>query len=176
MSFDFYIFQAFHNLANKSNFFDGLIVFLAGYLQYVLLALAIFLLLAKIKDWRHQLYIVSVFLLSAIISRGLITEIIRFFYHRLRPFLALNLTPLVKDFSGSFPSGHMTLYFALALTIFLISRKWTWFFVASVILMGLARIAAGVHWPSDIIGGILIAIISYFIVKKILPSNNKTAN
>ena len=45
-------------------------------------------------------------------------------------------------------------------------------FIASVILMGLARIAAGVHWPSDILGGILIAVFSYFLVKKILPCKN----
>ncbi len=174
-SFDYSLFHLINGLSHQNKFFDGLIVFLAGYLQYVLLALAVFLLLAKVKDWRRQLYVFSVFILSAIISRGLITEIIRFFYHRLRPFLALNLTPLVRDFSGSFPSGHMTFYFVLVLVVFLINRKWAWFFVAGVILMGLARIAAGIHWPSDILGGILIALFSYLIVRKILPLQNKTA-
>ncbi len=176
MSFDLYIFQAFHNLANKSNFFDGLIIFLAGYLQYFLIVLAIILLIVKEKDWRRRLHVLSVFLLSAILSRGLITEIIRFFYNRSRPFLALHFTPLIKqDLTGSFPSGHMTFYFVLALSIFLLNKKWGWFFVGSVVLMGLARIAAGVHWPSDILGGILIALLSYFLIKKILPYKNKTA-
>ena len=130
---------------------------------------------AKEKDWRRQLHILSVFLLSAILSRGLITEIIRFFYHRPRPFLSLNLTPLIHDFSNSFPSGHMTFFFVLALSIFLLNKKWGWFFVAGVILMGLGRIFVGVHWPSDILGGILIALLSYFLIKKILPFKNKTA-
>ena len=172
-SFDYSLFQFINGLAHQNKFFDGLIVFLAGYFQYILLVLAIYLLLAKIKDWRRQFYILSVFLLSAIISRGLMTEIIRFFYNRPRPFLALNFAPLIKqELTGSFPSGHMTFYFVLALIIFLINRKWAWFFIASVILMGLARIAAGVHWPSDILGGILIAVFSYFLVKKILPCKN----
>jgi len=176
MSFDLFIFQAFYGLAHHNKVIDWLIIFFAGYFQYILLALAVYLLFSKIKDWRRKIYILSFFSLSAIISRGLITEIIRFFYHRARPFLALDISPLFNhDLAGSFPSGHMAFYFALALAVFLINRKWAWFFVYSVILMGLARIAAGVHWPSDILGGILIAIGSYFLVKKIILSQNKTA-
>ncbi len=174
-SFDNISFRFIYGLAHQNRFLDGLIIFFASYLGYILLALAIFLLLAKIKDWRRRLHVLSIFFLSAILSRGLITEIIRFFYHRLRPFLALNFAPLIRDFSGSFPSGHMTFFFVLALVVFLINRKWGWFFVGSVILMGLARIAVGVHWPSDILGGILIAIFSYFLVKRIFSFNNKTA-
>ncbi len=176
MSFDLIVFQVINGLSRKNSVLDELIVLLVGYLGYILLALAIFLLLAKVKNWRRQLHVFSIFLLSVILSRGLITEIIRFFYSRPRPFVVLNFPPLINhDLTGSFPSGHMTFYFVLALAVFLINRKWAWFFVVSVILMGLARIAAGVHWPSDILGGILIAIISYFLVKKILPFNNKTA-
>jgi undecaprenyl-diphosphatase len=175
-SFDQSLFNALYGLAHQNSFFDGLIVFLAGYLQYFLIILAIILLFVKQKDWRRQLHIVSVFLLSAILSRGLITEIIRFLYNRSRPFLAFELTPLINhDLTNSFPSGHMTFYFVLALSIFLLSKKWGWFFVVSVILMGLARIIAGVHWPTDIIGGILIAAACYFLVKKLLPFKNKTA-
>jgi len=174
-SFDQILFRGLYGLAHQNSFFDGLIIFLAGYLQYFLIILAIILFFAKEKDWRRQLHILSVFLLSAILSRGLITEIIRFFYHRPRPFLSLNLTPLIHDFSNSFPSGHMTFFFVLALSIFLLNKKWGWFFVAGVILMGLGRIFVGVHWPSDILGGILIALLSYFLIKKILPFKNKTA-
>mgnify|MGYP001573909944 FL=1 len=175
-SLDNLLFQLINGLTRQNKLLDGLIVFLAGYLQYILLALAIFLLLAKVKDWRRQLFIFLFFTLSAILSRGLITEIIRFFYSRPRPFTALNILPLINhDLTGAFPSGHMTLYFVLALSIFLLNRKWAWFFTAAVILMGLARIFVGVHWPTDILGGILIAIISYFLIKKILPFKNKTA-
>ena len=126
-SFDQSLFHAFYNLAHQNRFFDGLIIFLASYLQYFLIVLAIILLFVKEKDWRRRLYVLSVFLLSAILSRGLITEIIRFFYHRVRPFLALNLTPLIHDFRGSFPSGHMAFFFVLALSIFLLNKKWGWF-------------------------------------------------
>lgn len=177
MSFDLLLFQTLHNLADKNKLFDKLIIFLAHYLPYILAILAVILLFVKVKETTKRLYILSVFTLSAIISRGLITEIIRFFHYRLRPFMALHFTPLVNhDLSGAFPSGHMTFYFVLALSFFLLSRKWGWFAVISVTLTGLARIIAGVHWPSDILGGILIAIISYFLVKKLLPDKLKTAS
>lgn len=175
-SFDNSLFRVIYSLAHQNKFFDGLIVFLAGYLQYILIVLAIFLLFLKEKDWRRRIFVGSVFALSVILSRGLITEIIRFFYHRSRPFMVLNIPPLINhNASGSFPSGHMVIYFVLALTIFLLSRKWAWFFVGSVILMGLARIFAGVHWPTDILGGILIALFSYFLIKKILHFKKQTA-
>lgn len=162
--------MSFYNLAHHNIFFDWLIIFFASYLPYFLIIIAIVLLFVKEKDWRRRLFVFSVFSLSAILSRGLITEIIRFFYSQPRPFMVLNFSPLIEhNVSGSFPSGHMTFYFVLALTVFLLLNwKWGWFFVGSVILMGLARIIAGVHWPLDILGGIAIAILCYFFVQKIL--------
>jgi len=43
-------------------------------------------------------------------------------------------------------------------------------------LVGVARIGAGVHWPTDILGGFLVGIISYAIVQgflKIKPSKKE---
>ncbi|MEK7624429.1 MAG: phosphatase PAP2 family protein [Patescibacteria group bacterium] len=169
-SFDYSLFQIINGLARQNKFLDGLAIFLADYFQYLLIILAIFLFFLKEKNWRRLIFVGSVFALSVILARGLITEIFRFFYSRPRPFIFLDFSPLVsQNPTGSFPSGHMTFYFVLALTVFLINKKWGWFFAGSVILMGLARIFVGVHWPSDILGGILIAVISYFLIKKILP-------
>ena len=175
MSFDLLIFQVINGLSHKNSVLDRLAVFLANYFQYFLIALAVFLLFLKVKDKRRRIFVCLFFVLSAILSRGLITEIIRFFYSRPRPFAVFNLSPLInQNPTGSFPSGHMTFYFVLALTVFLLNKKWAWFFTAAVTLMGLARIFVGVHWPSDILGGILIAILGYFLVRKILLPKNPT--
>src|SRR3989338_8710440 len=117
MSFDASLFQFIFGLARQNKFFDGLAVFLANYFQYFLLALAIFLVFNKTKDWRRRLFVFLFFALSTILARGLITEIIRFFYSRPRPFVVLDISPLINhDLTASFPSGHMTFYFVLALT------------------------------------------------------------
>ena len=169
MTIDQIIFQVINGLAHKWWLLDWLGIFLASYLNYFLILIAIFLLI-KERNWRWRIYFFCLASLSVILARGVITEIIRFFYYRPRPFLVLQIQPLVNhDITASFPSGHATAYFALALAIFYINRKWGWWFLGAALLMGLARIFVGVHWPLDILAGALIGLGSAFLIKKLLP-------
>jgi len=169
MNFDLATFNFIFDLARKNKVLDWLGIFLAKYLAYILVALAIFLLLRE-KNWKSQVYFFSFTILSIILSRGIFTELFRFFWHRQRPFSFLGFQPLSLPWSSwSFPSGHVVGFFALAFAIFFISKYWGIFFIVSACLMGLARIFIGVHWPTDILGGIVIAFISVLIIKKLLP-------
>ncbi len=169
MTIDQIIFQAINGLAHKHWLLDWLGIFLASYLNYFLVLAAIFLLL-KEKNWRQRIYFFCLAALSVILARGVITEIIRFFYYQPRPFLALQIQPLVNhDITGSFPSGHATAYFALALAVFYINRKLGWWFLGAAFLVGLARIFVGLHWPLDILAGAIIGLLSAFVIKKIIP-------
>ncbi|MEK7555530.1 MAG: phosphatase PAP2 family protein [Patescibacteria group bacterium] len=175
MAFDTAAFQFINSLAGKFKILDWLGIFLADYLGYFLIILAILLIITK-KNWKERFYFFSLTALSIILSRGIITETIRFFYSRQRPFSVLEIQPLVQhDLGGSFPSGHMTFYFALAFSVFLVNKRWGWRFLGATLLIGLARIFVGVHWPLDIIVGAFIGIASVLLIKKILPSIDKDA-
>ena len=57
---------------------------------------------------------------------------------------------------------------AMAFSIFCFNRRLGYWFLGLAVLNSLARIFVGVHWPSDILGGFLAAVISILIVKKFL--------
>ncbi|OGY98494.1 MAG: hypothetical protein A3A43_00645 [Candidatus Liptonbacteria bacterium RIFCSPLOWO2_01_FULL_56_20] len=136
---------------------DDLIIFVAQYFPYMLGAGALFLIFREF-GWRRRLLFLSELLLALIISRGLVTEFIQFFYHQTRPFEVLGFTPLIGEAGSSFPSGHAAFFFALATTIIFWNRSWgVWYFFFAF-LNGLARVFAGVHWPLDIVGGAAVGI------------------
>jgi len=182
------LFNLIYSFAGKWWPLPWLGIFLANYLGYFLVLAIIILLISakggpasggKIKDQKQRIYFFSLAILSVILARGIITEIIRFFYYQPRPFLVLEIQPLIAHApTGSFPSGHATAFFALALAVFYFSagggsafggnRKLSCWIFASSLFMGLARIFTGVHWPSDILAGALIGLGSAFLIKKIL--------
>ncbi len=170
MSFDILIFNAIHGLAGWSGTLDAAGVFFAQYLPYLLL-IPLVVFLFKAKTPKERLYTFLFWALTALLSRGVITEIIRFFFPRERPFGAFGFTSLISESGASFPSGHAALLFAIALAVFTVNKKWGWWFLGLSFLNGVARIFVGVHYPSDIIGGFLVALISLVIVTRILFIN-----
>jgi undecaprenyl-diphosphatase len=176
MDINLTLFKFIHDLSGKFWLFDWIGIFLAEYLGYILVLIAAIFLI-KEKSWRQRIYFFSLSALSVILARGVITEIIRFFYPQDRPFMALQFQPLIShEVSFSFPSGHATAYFALALAVFYINRKWGWRFLATALIMGLARIYVGIHWPLDILVGALIGLGSAFLVKNVLPNPQFATN
>lgn len=60
----------------------------------------------------------------------------------------------------SFPSGHTTAAFASMTAVFLVGdKRWSWTAYIFAILMGVARIYLCVHFPSDVLGGIIVGLI-----------------
>ena len=61
----------------------------------------------------------------------------------------------------SFPSGHTTAAFATMVPVFLTgNRKVSWTALIFAFLMGLSRIYLVVHYPSDVLGGLIVGTIA----------------
>lgn len=165
---DLTIFQLIHKFGAISSILDGLAVITAKYLPYVMVIVAAFLLL-RMKDWRKRTWVVLVLFFALIASYGFLSLVIHYFYGRPRPFTTLGFTPPFPETSTSFPSNHATFFFTIAYAMFLVKRKYGYWFLTFAVLNGLARVFVGVHWPLDIAGGALIALIGYLLAVRVFP-------
>jgi len=166
------LFQLIYGLSHRIFLLDDLGIFCAQYLPY-LLVLIFFILVFYEKGWRRKWYIFSEAAIAVILSRGFLTETIRFFYNHPRPFDVLGFAPLISESGSSFPSAHAALFFALAMVVFYRNRKWGIWFLIWAFVNGIARIYVGVHWPLDILGGAVIGIISAIFIHWLLRDSRE---
>lgn len=67
---------------------------------------------------------------------------------------------------SSFPSDNATYLFAIAASLWLISRRWGLFFGVFAAFAGLARVFLGIHYPSDVLVGAMIGIATSLAVNR----------
>ena len=164
MAYDIKLFYLLNNLSGKLEIFDWIVVFTVEYLGwFVVVAFLAFLYFSLFsKSEKFRIFLVTI--ISVVLSRFVITEIIRFIYCRPRPFMIYTLNQLVEDANCSFPSGHAAFFFALAMAIYFYNKKWGWAFFVATILISLSRVVAGVHYPTDIVAGAVMGVISSYLV------------
>ncbi len=165
-------FASIYNLSFKNVFTDTLIILFAAYWEFVVVVVLLFYLWTpkfRKSDLKTRAVHTGLAIFSALVARFGVTSLIRYLYPRERPFVFGGLDALINQnpLEASFPSGHATFFMALAVYFYLAKQpKLSVFLFASAILIGVARVAAGVHWPSDIIAGWVVgAVVSYIIFK-----------
>ncbi|PIR44150.1 hypothetical protein COV23_01390 [Candidatus Wolfebacteria bacterium CG10_big_fil_rev_8_21_14_0_10_31_9] len=173
-TFDISIFNFIHQFTGRILVIDWTAIFFAKYAMYALIFWGAILLLRE-KNWVKKYYAFAFGVLSVILSRGIIVEIIRFFYFKQRPFVVFGFDPLLSQspLEASFPSGHTAFCFALILGAFYLNKKSGLWFLAISIIVGISRVYVGVHWPLDILAGAIIGILSGLFIKCILFRDSK---
>ncbi len=142
---------------------EGFVIFLA-----VLWAVWLF------QRTRDSWQLPAVITLGQLISYPL-SELLQQLFQRLRPYAAGGFNPLTgaspyistaPDFS--LPSNHAV---ATAVFVYVFFRcgksNWGWVIAVITVLVGLSRVAVGVHYPLDIISGWLVgaacAVLAYYL-------------
>jgi len=114
-------------------------------------------------------------LATAFIYSSVINSILKISFHTPRPFEKLDYISgkRVETATGySFPSGHTQGSTTFFITLAQIIRK-RWFTIVSiavVLLIGITRIYLGVHWPVDVLGGIVFGVIISFVFCTIIDN------
>jgi membrane-associated phospholipid phosphatase len=166
--FDLPIFRFFFGLTGHHGWLDGIFIFVGEWFAYILGAVFIFYLFSR-KGFKKRLWFFSSAVIPTIISRGIIAALMHFFIVSPRPFAALNLQPLFShSVSNSFPSGHMSFFIPLGLALFYENKKAGLVFLFFTVLMGIGRVVGGVHWPSDILTGVVVGAISFYAIRRAL--------
>lgn len=159
------LFYLIFGLGNKNQLLDYLMIFGADLLIYLMFILAIiFTIKGKIGERKaFILFLISFPILVLII------KIIHLFYFLPRPFIENGITPLIdyKKVDASFPSRHTSVAFIMALSYFYYKSKWAPILLLFAIWIGISRIYVGVHYPFDILGGIIVSIVSLALAKQV---------
>lgn len=167
-SFDYAILEAIHGFAVATG---GSLTWLIrlitsvgdGGLGFILLGL----LLLPFKKTRK----VGVVVLGAIVVGALITNVtVKPLVARPRPYMHDIYRPFwefagaTKESEKSFPSGHTTTAFAAMGAVFLTCRKkYSWWALVFAALIGFTRLYLAVHYPTDVIGGIIAGMVAALV-------------
>lgn len=70
----------------------------------------------------------------------------------------------------SFPSGHATTSFAFAMVVAFLKPSWFWPAIIIAVLVGISRMAVGMHYGTDVIGGAVLGVVGAYLVRLFFAS------
>ena len=168
MAIDWALFQFANGLAGRSPILDRIIQILMN--DYALTTAMVLVLFAlwfsgstlEARE-RNQRAVLSA--IVAVLLANLIVKACNLIFYRPRPFAYHEVTLLFYHPSdSSFPSNAATVGFCIAASVWLFNHKAGFLLYTLACLLALARVCGGVHYPSDILGGLLVGTFSAWLV------------
>src|SRR3989344_1850248 len=159
MSLDESILRGFYIMAGESELLGNIAFYVAQYAGHILLVFLIVYLFTHKKGFKEGFRDVFVVLTTAAIA-WVISYVLKDIFMAPRPHVTLlDIVPrVVFNSEWAFPSGHATFFAALAVSMLFYHRFIGLFLVIGAFAIGWARIATGVHWPSDILAGFAVGV------------------
>jgi len=168
------IFFFLYNFSHKSIFFDKVVIFIADTFPYILVLTAIlFLFFHKdninsnfpIREFKRRMKEIFLVFFSGGLA-WILSQVLKVSFQTQRPFIEFSqVSSLIPETGFAFPSSHATFFMALAFSLFFSHKKIGYVFMIFALLIGLARIIVGVHFPIDILGGFVLGIGTAYFVK-----------
>lgn len=168
--FDIRVYHAINGLAGHNHILDDIMIVFAKYaveIYAIIFVVAWFTLPKKDIKNRHALVVAG---FSGILAL-LINVVISHVWFRPRPFTVLphgtytELVPHSND--ASFPSDHTSGSFGFAAASWGKNQKWiSYSFTILAVIVMFARVYVGVHYPTDVLAGMIVGVIASKIMWK----------
>jgi len=132
---------------------------------YALATVGLWLLARPYGPTRWKYASVSALVAAAVAL--LANQAISHLWERPRPFTthpALTHVLSARTTDPSFPSDHAAAAFAIAFAVLVFSQRAGALFLAGAVLIGLSRVALGMHYPSDVLAGLLVGLAAAVLV------------
>lgn len=150
---------------------DKLMVFITDLGNYgvIWIVISLVLIIGK-KHWKIGVAVLIALGISSLLGDG----ILKFIVQRARPCALMPASELLidKPLSYSFPSGHSMSSFACAIVLAIQFREKRWIGAISMLtaaFIAFSRLYLYVHYPSDVVAGMIFGIAVGVAVVKLFP-------